>query len=62
MMVATCINADCGWTGSLDDCVHFKHSTSAWPLCPECHENVCLDETAEVTPEMWNALTVTGAK
>jgi hypothetical protein len=39
-----CINPDCGWTGTENECLDYKHPIGA-RLCPECHEN-----TERLTP------------
>lgn len=39
MLLAECMNDDCGWCGELNDAVHSKHDPDL-VCCPECHELV----------------------
>lgn len=36
--IMDCCNGECGWSGPLRECCHFKHDTK--PLCPQCREVV----------------------
>jgi hypothetical protein len=33
-----CINVECGWIGSEDECLDYKHPIGA-RMCPKCHDN-----------------------